>query len=81
MAGTVDGLIGGLYVGSELRSLKDWEWDVRCALKQEEGRERRTGGGDDVRKEEAGDVDEIMEAEVEEMEMEVKRGRVRDWWD
>lgn len=32
MAGTVDGLIGGLFVGSELRALQEFEWEVRNAL-------------------------------------------------
>jgi sphingomyelin phosphodiesterase 2 len=32
MAGTVDGLIGGLFVGSELRALAEFEWEVRNAL-------------------------------------------------
>lgn len=30
-AGVLDGLIGGLFVGSELRSLKEFEWEVRNA--------------------------------------------------
>ena len=38
MAGTIDGLIGGLFVGSELRALNEFEWEVRNAL--------RTAGGD-----------------------------------
>lgn len=41
MAGTVDGLTGGLLGGSELRALKEWEWDVRCAVRMAEG-----GGGE-----------------------------------
>jgi sphingomyelin phosphodiesterase 2 len=32
MAGTVDGLIGGLFVGSELRALAEFEWEIRNAL-------------------------------------------------
>ena len=31
MAGTIDGLIGGLFVGSELRALAEFEWEVRNA--------------------------------------------------
>lgn len=31
MAGTVDGLIGGLFMGSELRALAEFEWEVRNA--------------------------------------------------
>ena len=37
MAGTVDGLIGGLFVGSELRALNEFEWEVRAALHLEGG--------------------------------------------
>ena len=29
MAGIIDGLIGGLFVGSELRALKEFEWEIR----------------------------------------------------
>lgn len=32
MAGTVDGLIGGFFIGSELRALIEFEWEVRNAL-------------------------------------------------
>lgn len=32
MAGTLDGLIGGLFVGTELRALNEFEWEVRNAL-------------------------------------------------
>lgn len=32
MAGTIDGLIGGLFVGSELRALQEFEWEVRNAI-------------------------------------------------
>lgn len=39
MAGTIDGLIGGLFVGSELRALAEFEWEVRNAL--------QLGGGPD----------------------------------
>jgi sphingomyelin phosphodiesterase 2 len=28
-AGVIDGLIGGLFVGSEIRALKEFEWEVR----------------------------------------------------
>ena len=30
-AGILDGLIGGLFVSSELRALKEFEWEVRNA--------------------------------------------------
>ncbi|KAK2803397.1 phospholipase C type enzyme [Onygenales sp. PD_10] len=30
-AGTIDGLIGGLFVSSELRALKEFEWEVKNA--------------------------------------------------
>lgn len=32
MAGTLHGLIGGLFVGSELRALAEFEWEVRNTL-------------------------------------------------
>jgi sphingomyelin phosphodiesterase 2 len=32
MAGTVDGLIGGLFIGSELRALCEFEWEIRKAI-------------------------------------------------
>ncbi len=28
-AGLLDGLIGGLFIGSELRALKEFEWEIR----------------------------------------------------
>jgi sphingomyelin phosphodiesterase 2 len=31
-AGVIDGLIGGLFVGSELRALKEFEWEIRSAM-------------------------------------------------
>jgi len=37
MAGTIDGLIGGLFVGSELRALNEFEWEVRNALSLDGG--------------------------------------------
>ncbi|KAG7006347.1 hypothetical protein G7Y79_00015g039370 [Physcia stellaris] len=42
-AGVVDGLIGGLFVGSELRALKEFEWEVRNARGIAEARERERG--------------------------------------
>jgi sphingomyelin phosphodiesterase 2 len=30
-AGVIDGLIGGLFMGSEIRALKEFEWEVRNA--------------------------------------------------
>lgn len=30
-AGVLDGLIGGLFMSSELRALKEFEWEVRNA--------------------------------------------------
>jgi sphingomyelin phosphodiesterase 2 len=32
MAGTVDGLIGGLFIGSEIRALHEFEWEIRNAI-------------------------------------------------
>ena len=40
-AGVVDGLIGGLFVGSELRALKEFQWEVSNARDIAEARERR----------------------------------------
>jgi sphingomyelin phosphodiesterase 2 len=37
MAGTIDGLIGGLFVGSELRALAEFEWEIRNALQMAGG--------------------------------------------
>jgi sphingomyelin phosphodiesterase 2 len=37
-AGILDGLIGGLFVGSEIRALKEFEWEIRNA--------RAAAGGD-----------------------------------
>jgi sphingomyelin phosphodiesterase 2 len=37
-AGIIDGLIGGLFVGSEIRALKEFEWEIRNV--------RRAAGGD-----------------------------------
>ena len=31
--GVINGLIGGLFVGSELRALKEFEWEIRNALR------------------------------------------------
>jgi sphingomyelin phosphodiesterase 2 len=36
-AGIIDGLIGGLFVGSELRALKEFEWEIRSTRKAAEG--------------------------------------------
>ena len=37
MAGTVDGLIGGLFVGSELRALQEFEWEIRNSIALPQG--------------------------------------------
>lgn len=37
-AGVVDGLIGGLFVGSEIRALKEFEWEIRNAKDKVEGK-------------------------------------------
>ena len=42
-AGIIDGLIGGLFVGSELRALKEFEWEIRNAKMMASG---GGGGGD-----------------------------------
>ncbi|KAF6233009.1 hypothetical protein HO173_008765 [Letharia columbiana] len=41
-AGVLDGLIGGLFIGSELRALKEFEWEIQNAKEMAEG----TRGGD-----------------------------------
>lgn len=52
-AGMVDGLIGGLFVGSEIRALKEFEWEIRNAREMaerlgssREGLEQREEKGD-----------------------------------
>lgn len=40
VAGTIDGLIGGLFVGSEIRALKEFEWEIRNV--------RVAAGGDEL---------------------------------
>lgn len=49
-AGVVDGLIGGLFVGSEIRALNEFEWEIRIARETAErlGNSReglKEGGG------------------------------------
>ena len=39
-AGVIDGLIGGLFIGSELRALKEFEWEIRNAKEMAEERRR-----------------------------------------
>ena len=36
-AGIIDGLIGGLFVGSEIRALKEFEWEISNARAAAEG--------------------------------------------
>ncbi|TKA76366.1 hypothetical protein B0A49_06094 [Cryomyces minteri] len=36
-AGVIDGLMGGLFVGSELRALKEFEWEVKNARRMAAG--------------------------------------------
>lgn len=33
-AGTIDGLIGGFFMGSEIRALREFEWEIECAKTQ-----------------------------------------------
>lgn len=40
-AGVLDGLIGGLFVGSELRALREFEWEVRNTRAMAEAVEKR----------------------------------------
>lgn len=39
-AGVIDGLMGGLFVGSELRALKEFEYDIKTAREQAEALEQ-----------------------------------------
>ncbi|KAI9738786.1 MAG: phospholipase C type enzyme [Cirrosporium novae-zelandiae] len=48
-AGVTDGLIGGLFVGSELRALKEFEWEIRNEWK----RGRKESGETEAAAEEA----------------------------
>ncbi|MCJ1273372.1 Sphingomyelin phosphodiesterase 2, neutral membrane (Neutral sphingomyelinase) [Puttea exsequens] len=50
-AGVVDGLIGGLFVGSELRALKEFEWEIQIAKYMANERKNRHGNVDAVSKE------------------------------
>ena len=47
-AGVLDGLIGGLFIGSELRALKEFEWEIQNA---KDMAEKRRGDQEDVNKE------------------------------
>ncbi|MCJ1396085.1 phospholipase C type enzyme [Xylographa bjoerkii] len=38
-AGVIDGLIGGLFIGSELRALKEFEWEIYNAIEVEKSRD------------------------------------------
>ena len=42
-AGIVDGLIGGLFIGSEIRALKEFEWEISNARDAAEAREGALG--------------------------------------
>lgn len=39
-AGVIDGLIGGLFMSSEIRALKEFEWEIEIARARAEERER-----------------------------------------
>lgn len=39
-AGVLDGLIGGLFIGSELRALKEFKWEIQNAKDMAEGKRR-----------------------------------------
>ncbi|CAF9940255.1 MAG: phospholipase C type enzyme [Alectoria fallacina] len=47
-AGMLDGLIGGLFIGSELRALKEFEWEIQNAKAVAE--EQRRGDQENVNK-------------------------------
>ncbi|KAF2457355.1 Endonuclease/exonuclease/phosphatase [Lineolata rhizophorae] len=44
-AGVLDGLMGGLFVGSELRALREFDWEVRTAKEMAERQESAYGEG------------------------------------
>ena len=44
VAGVLDGLIGGLFVGSEIRALKEFEWEIRTARDTARSLERNMEG-------------------------------------
>jgi sphingomyelin phosphodiesterase 2 len=41
-AGVLDGLIGGLFIGSELRALKEFEWEIQNAKDMAEAKRQET---------------------------------------
>ncbi|KAL8707531.1 MAG: hypothetical protein Q9220_007473 [cf. Caloplaca sp. 1 TL-2023] len=47
--GVLDGLIGGLFVGSELRALKEFEWEI--TMTKERAERSEGAGGDTVERE------------------------------
>jgi len=47
-AGVIDGLIGGLFVGSEIRALKEFEWEI-CNARAAAGGERNMSGEEGVK--------------------------------
>lgn len=55
-AGVVDGLVGGLFMSSEIRALKEFEWEIENARGRAEVRER--GGGEVVAKGKLGEATE-----------------------
>ncbi|KKY26294.1 putative sphingomyelinase family [Diplodia seriata] len=65
-AGVIDGLIGGLFVGSELRALREFEWEIKNAKAAAEGRpaeltKTREDGAEHHEAE--GEVDEVADEE------------------
>ncbi|KAL9047519.1 MAG: hypothetical protein Q9206_006710 [Seirophora lacunosa] len=47
-AGVIDGLIGGLFVGSELRALREFEWEIENAKAMSQEHEISAGVGERV---------------------------------
>jgi len=47
-AGVIDGLIGGLFIGSEIRALKEFEWEI-CNARAAAGGEPNTSGEEGVK--------------------------------
>ncbi|KAF2711425.1 DNase I-like protein [Pleomassaria siparia CBS 279.74] len=47
-AGVIDGLMGGLFVSSELRALREFEWEVRNTRALAEGKEGKAADSSEV---------------------------------
>lgn len=81
-AGLLDGLIGGFFINSELRALREFEWEIRNAQEMAEKdsvregprKERRGTGRRNNDSEKVGDRGDIPERRVERELWEKVRG-------